>query len=170
MKLVVAVDNEWGIGYKGELLARVRADLKYFQSLTKDNVVILGSKTLATFPGGRVLKNRTNIVLSRNINYNPEEAVMARSLDELLELIKNYNTDNIFVIGGSQIYSMLLPYCDTAYVTKFQKSFTKDAFFPNLDESDEWVLSEVGEEQLTDPETDTEADMTFRFCTYKRVK
>ncbi len=169
MKLVVAVDNEWGIGNKGELLARVRADLKYFQSLTKENVVILGSKTLATFPGGNVLKNRTNIVLSRNTEYNPEGAIMARSLEELLDIIKNYNTDNVFVIGGSQIYSMLLPYCDTAYVTKFQKSFEKDAFFPNLDESDQWVLTEVGEEQLTNPETDTEQNMTFRFCTYKRV-
>ncbi|MBR5278235.1 MAG: dihydrofolate reductase, partial [Clostridia bacterium] len=147
MKLIVAVDNEWGIGNKGELLARVRADLKYFQSLTKENVVILGSKTLATFPGGNVLKNRTNIVLSRNTEYNPEGAIMARSLEELLDIIKNYNTDNVFVIGGSQIYSMLLPYCDTAYVTKFQKSFEKDAFFPNLDNSDQWVLAETGEEQ-----------------------
>ncbi len=169
MKLVVAVDNEWGIGYKGELLARVRADLKYFQSLTKGNVVILGSKTLSTFPGGRVLKNRENIVLSRNPDYNPEGAVMARSLDDLLEILKGYNTDNVYVIGGSQIYSMLLPYCDTAYVTKFEKSFTKDAFFPNLDASPQWELAEIGEEQLTDPETDTEENMTFRFCTYKRV-
>lgn len=169
MKLIVAVDNEWGIGNKGELLARVRADLKYFQSLTKENVVILGSKTLATFPGGNVLKNRTNIVLSRNTEYNPEGAIMARSLEELLDIIKNYNTDNVFVIGGSQIYSMLLPYCDTAYVTKFQKSFQKDAFFPNLDNSDQWVLAETGEEQFTNPETDTEPNMAFRFCIYKRV-
>ncbi|MBR4950588.1 MAG: dihydrofolate reductase [Clostridia bacterium] len=169
MKLIVAVDNEWGIGNKGELLARVRADLKYFQSLTKENVVILGSKTLATFPGGNVLKNRTNIVLSRNTEYNPEGAIMARSLEELLDIIKNYNTDNVFVIGGSQIYSMLLPYCDTAYVTKFQKSFEKDAFFPNLDNSDQWVLAETGEEQFTNPETDTEPNMAFRFCIYKRV-
>lgn len=169
MKLIVAVDNEWGIGNKGELLARVRADLKYFQSLTKENVVILGSKTLATFPGGNVLKNRTNIVLSRNAEYNPEGAIMARSLEELLDIIKNYNTDNVFVIGGSQIYSMLLPYCDTAYVTKFQKSFEKDAFFPNLDNSDQWVLAETGEEQYTNPETDTEPNMAFRFCIYKRV-
>ena len=169
MKLIVAVDNEWGIGNKGELLARVRADLKYFQSLTKENIVILGSKTLATFPGGNVLKNRTNIVLSRNTEYNPEGAIMARSLEEVLDIIKNYNTDNVFVIGGSQIYSMLLPYCDTAYVTKFQKSFEKDAFFPNLDNSDQWVLAETGEEQFTNPETDTEPNMAFRFCIYKRV-
>ncbi len=170
MKLVVAVDNDWGIGNKGELLAHVRADLKYFQSLTKGNVVILGSKTLSTFPGGRVLKDRVNIVLSRNPDYSPEGAVMARSIDQLLEIIKSYDTDSVFAIGGSQVYSQLLPYCDTAYVTKFHKSFEKDAFFPNLDESDEWILDSVGEEQITNPETDSEPKMTFTFCTYKRVK
>ena len=169
MKLVVAVDKEWGIGNKGELLARVRADLRYFQSLTKGNVVVLGSKTLATFPGGRVLKDRTNIVLSRNPNYAPEGAVMVRSVEALLNLLKEYNTDTVFVIGGAQIYNQLLPYCDTAYVTKFDKSFEKDAFFENLDASPDWHLDYVGEEQFTNPETDTVSDMSFRFCTYKRI-
>ncbi|MBE6692251.1 MAG: dihydrofolate reductase [Ruminococcaceae bacterium] len=169
MKLVVAVDNEWGIGNKGELLARVRADLKYFQSLTKGNVVILGSKTLATFPGGRVLKDRVNIVLSRNPDYSPEGAVMARSMDELFEIIKEYDSDSVFVIGGAKVYSQLLPYCDTAYVTKFQKSFEKDAYFDNLDLSSQWVLSDISEEFSTNPETDSEEDMKFTFCTYKRV-
>ena len=92
MFLVVAVDKEWGIGYKGELLARVKADLGNFAKLTTGKTVILGSTTLATFPGGRVLKNRTNIVLSTRTEYHPEGAVMARSLDELLEKIKDYKT------------------------------------------------------------------------------
>ncbi len=170
MKLVVAVDKEWGIGYNGNLLANVRADLRNFRNLTKDNVVILGSKTLSTFPEGKILKNRINIVLSRNPDFAPEGAIMARSIDELLEIIKEYDNDKIFVIGGSQIYSALLPYCDTAIVTKFDKSFQKDAFFPNLDEDDNWELTEIGEEQTTNPETDTEKDMTFRFCTYNRKK
>lgn len=169
MKLVVAVDKEWGIGYKGELLARVRADLRYFQSLTKGNVVILGSKTLATFPGGRVLKDRINLVLSRNPDYSPEGAVMVRSVEALLEELKKYDTDTVFVIGGSQIYKQLLPYCNTAYVTKFDKSFEKDAFFDNLDASPDWELVSVGDEQITNPETDTEPDMSFCFCTYKRI-
>lgn len=170
MKLVVAVDKNWGIGNKGELLARVRADLKYFQSLTKGNIVILGSKTLATFPNGKVLKDRTNFVLSRNPDYAPEGAVMARSIDELLEKLNGCNTDNVFVIGGANVYSQLLPYCDTAYVTKFDKSFECDAFFENLDESSEWKLVSVGKEQITNPETDTEPNMSFYFCTYKRIK
>ncbi|MBE6682822.1 MAG: dihydrofolate reductase [Ruminococcaceae bacterium] len=168
MKLVVAVDQNWGIGNKGELLARVRSDLKYFQSLTKGNAVILGSKTLATFPGGRPLKDRENIVLSRRSDYQPDGAVVFHSVEELLEGIKHLNNDSVFVIGGASIYEQLLPYCDTAYVTKFEKAFESDAFFPNLDESPEWELSYIGEEQKTNPETDTEADMTFRFCTYKR--
>ncbi len=168
MKLVVAVDNEWGIGNKGDLLAHIRADLRYFQSLTKGNVVILGSKTLATFPNGQVLKNRENIVLSRNLDYSPEGAIMARSMDELFEILKNYNDDDVYVIGGSMIYSQLLPYCDTAYVTKFKKSFEKDAFFPNLDNMSEWELVSEGEPQISNPETDSEENLTFTFCTYKR--
>lgn len=170
MKLVVAVDKNWGIGNKGELLARVRADLRNFQAITKGNVVILGSKTLSTFPGGRVLKDRTNFVLSRNPDYSPEGAVMVRSIDELLTKLKDYNTDDVFVIGGANVYEQLLPYCDTAYVTKFDKSFECDAFFENLDASPEWELSFVGEEQKTTPETDTEPDMSFYFCTYNRKK
>ena len=170
MKLVVAVDKNWGIGNKGELLARVRADLRYFQSLTKGNTVILGSKTLATFPNGRVLKDRTNLVLSRNPGYAPEGAVMVRSLDELFLELKNFNSDEVFVIGGANVYEQLLPYCDTAYVTKFEKSFECDAFFNNLDTSPDWELASVSEEQKTNPETDPEPDMSFYFCTYKRVK
>ncbi len=170
MKLVVAVDENWGIGYKGELLARVRADLRYFQSLTKGFNVILGSKTLSTFPGGRVLKDRVNFVLSRNPDYCPEGAVVVRSIEELLERIKDIPTDEVFVIGGANVYHQLLPYCDTAYVTKFQKSFECDAFFDNLDASDEWQLETIGEEQITNPETDTDPEMSFRFDIYKRVK
>ena len=170
MKLVVAVDKEWGIGNKGELLARVRADLRNFRALTEGHVVVLGSKTLATFPGGRPLKNRTNIVLSRNPDYAPEGAIVARSIDGLLEILKEYNTDDVYIIGGESIYTQMLPYCDTAHVTKFGNSFEKDAVMPNLDESDEWILSEMGETMMSDPETDSVADMPFAFCTYKRKK
>ena len=168
MKLVVAVDKNWGIGNKGGLLAHVRADLRYFQSLTKGNVVVLGSKTLATFPNGMPLKNRENIILSRKSDFSPEGATVVHSLDELLECVKNYDTENVFVIGGSTVYDLLLDYCDTAYVTKFDKEFESDAFFRNLDESPEWELSSIGETQVSNPETDTVSDMEFAFCVYKR--
>lgn len=169
MKLVVAVDNNWGIGYKGELLARVKNDLRHFRELTAGKTVILGSTTLATFPNGKPLKNRTNIVLSRRESYCPEGAVMARSLDHLMELLKEYNTDDVVVIGGTSVYEQLLEYCDTAYVTKFKKTFESDATFPNLDESSEWTLKDESEIMLTDPETDSEKDMKYTFCEYKRI-
>ena len=169
MKLVVGVDREWGIGNKGELLARVRADMVNFRKLTEGHVVVLGSKTLATFPGGRPLKNRTNIVLSRSLDYAPEGAKVAHSIDELMEILKEYDTDDVYVIGGGTIYTQLLPFCDTAYVTKFDKSFEKDAYMPDLDESDEWELCEKGETLFSNPETDSEAGLPFAFCTYKKV-
>ena len=170
MKLIVAVDKEWGIGYQGELLARVRADLKNFRRLTEGHVVVLGSKTLATFPGGRPLKNRTNIVLSRREDYAPEGATVAHSIDELIGILADFDTNEVYIIGGETVYTQLLPYCDEAIVTKFDKSFAKDAIMPNLDESPEWTLAETGETQISDPETDSEEGLHFSFCTYKRIK
>lgn len=170
MFLVVAVDKEWGIGYKGELLARVKADLGNFAKLTTGKTVILGSTTLATFPGGRVLKNRTNIVLSTRTEYHPEGAVMARSLDELLEKIKDYKSEEVAVIGGASIYRQLLPYCDTAYVTFFDASFPKDTYFPNLDESGEWELTEKSEVFYSNPETDfPKEEIKYWFAKYERI-
>lgn len=168
MKLVVAVDREWGIGYKGELLARVRADLKNFQSLTRGNVVIYGSKTLLTFPGARPLKNRENIIMSRKMDSAPEGACVVRSVDELLAEVKKYDTDSVFVIGGASVYEQLLPYCDTAIVTFFDKAYEKDAYLPNLDAMPEWERVYTGERQISDAETDSEAGLEFYFTEYKR--
>lgn len=169
MKLIVAVDKEWGIGYKGDLLARVRADLFNFRDLTSGKIVILGSNTLATFPGGRALKNRTNIVLHPSQEYHPENTTVVHSIDELLEEVKKYNTDDVFVIGGASVYKQMLPYCNTAYVTKFDKSYDKDAYFEDLDKDPSWTLVEAGDMQVSDPSTDTEADLKFNFNVYKRV-
>ena len=168
MKLIVAVDKEWGIGYKGDLLARVRADLFNFRDLTSGKVVILGSNTLATFPGGRPLKNRTNIVLHPSQEYHPENTTVVHSIDELLEVVAKYDTNDVFVIGGASVYKKMLQYCDTAYVTKFDKSFEKDVFFPNLDAEADWELVAKGELQTSNPETDTEADLKFYFTEYRR--
>ena len=170
MKLIVAVDCEWGIGYRGDLLARVRADLKNFQRMTTGQVVVLGANTLATFPGGRVLKNRTNIVLSSRPDYRPEGAIVAHSIDELLSLIGAYDKDSVFIIGGASVYRQMLQYCDTAYVTKFDKSFKKDAYFPDLDADPEWECIEVGDKQFSNAETDTEGGLGFRFCEYRRIR
>ncbi len=168
MNLVVAVDKNWAIGYKGDLLAHVRADLKEFSRLTTGHAVVLGSKTLSTFPGGKVLKNRTNIVLSSRTEYNPEGAIMARSMDELKKILENYDTDDVFVIGGASVYKELLPLVDVCYVTKFDKAFEADAYFPNLDDSGEWELVYKGREQISDPEKDTETGLKFFFTKYRR--
>jgi len=168
MKLIVAVDKEWGIGNKGDLLARIRADLLNFRDLTTGKTVILGSNTLATFPGGKALKNRTNIVLHPSEEYHPENTTVAHSIDELLEIVKAYDTNDVFVIGGASVYRQMLPYCDTAYVTKFDKSFEKDVYFPSLDENSDWELVWTGEKQVSDPEKDSEADLEFYFTEYKR--
>lgn len=170
MKLVVAVDKNWAIGNNGELLARVRADLRNFSAITTGHTVVLGSKTLATFPGGRVLKNRTNIVMTRNENFRPEGAVIANSIEHLLEILKDYDKNEVYVIGGASIYTQLLPYCDTAYVTKFNRSYKYDAAIEDLDASPEWECVEVGDWQTSNPETDSEADLQFCFTTYKRIR
>lgn len=169
MKLIVAVDKEWGIGYKGDLLARLRADLFNFRDLTTGKIVILGSNTLATFPGGRALKNRTNIVLHPSEEYHPENTTVVHSIDELLEELKKYDTNDVFVIGGASVYKQMLQYCDTAYVTKFNKSFEKDVYFPDLDSDENWKLVSKGDMQISNPETDTEANLEFFFTEYKRV-
>ena len=161
MKFVVAVDKAWGIGYKGDLLARVKGDLKNFRVLTKNKVVVYGSNTLATFPGGKVLPNRVNIVLNWDLDYHPEGAIVVHSLDELFEELKKYDTNDVFVIGGASIYNQFLPYCNVAYVTKIDFHYEADTFFPNLDEDPEWECVEEGEEQ-------TYYDIEYRFTKYVR--
>ena len=170
MKVRVAVDREWGIGNKGDLLARVRADLMNFKRLTDGKVVILGTNTVATFPGGKPLKNRINYVLNPSPDFKLEGARITHSIEETLKRVRRFRKDDVFVIGGASIYRQFLPYCDTAYVTKFDKSFEKDVFFPDLDASDEWELVETGERQVSVAQTDTEPNLGFYFTTYKRVK
>lgn len=169
MNLIVAVDKEWGIGYQGDLLARVREDLRMFAKITTGKVVVYGSNTLATFPGGKVLKNRVNIVLHPSEEYQPEGAIVAHSLDELFEKLKEYNKEDVFVIGGASVYNQLLPYCDKAYITKFDKNFSKDTYIPNLDESESWKCVYESEEYRTNPETDTGGDFTYKFTIYEKT-
>ncbi len=165
MTLVAAVDKNWGIGCKGNLLCRVSADMKNFRSLTIGKTVILGSKTLATFPGGRPLKNRRNIILSRRSDFFPDGGEVAHSLEELLSLTGN---DDAVVIGGESIYRLLLPYCDTAIITKFDHEFESDAFIPNLDEASDWRLDSESEAFIAEP-GDSLPGMGYRFCVYKKI-
>lgn len=169
MKAVVAIDREWGIGNKGGLLAYVKADLRHFYRLTVGKTVILGSKTLKTFPNGAPLKNRTNLILSRNPDFAPAGAEVFRSVDDLLAWLADHPDADTVVIGGGKVYEQLLPYCDEVYVTRFEKTFEKDTYFPNLDLSPDWACVESGEVQHSDSETDSEKDLAFRFLLYKRT-
>lgn len=159
MKLIVAVDRNWAIGYRGELLARVSADLKRFKTLTLGHPVLLGRKTLATFPGGRPLTGRENFILSTDPDFRVEGAVVLRSVEEA----RARCPEDTFVIGGAQIYRALLNGCDTAYVTKLDADFPADTWFPNLDALPGWGIAE-------EEGPFAEDSLAFRYVTYKREK
>ena len=135
--------------------------MKFFRQTTTGKVVVMGRKTLESFPNGLPLKNRTNIVLTANKDYRVKDAVIVHTLEELQEELKRYQSDDIYVIGGERIYRQLLPLCDTAYITRIDHAFQADTFLPNLDELEDWKMTEEGEEQ-------TCFDLEFRFTKYER--
>lgn len=147
MNLIAAVDNNWAIGYKDSLLVRIPADQKFFRETTMGKVVVLGRKTLAGFPNGLPLKGRTNIVMSRDKNLKIKDAIVVHSKDELFQELKKYDSEDVFVIGGSSVYEMLLPYCKTAHITKIDYSYQADSYFPNLDKMENWRITADSEEQ-----------------------
>ena len=161
MNLIVNVDSNWAIGYRGKLLVSIPEDMKFFRSETTGKVVVLGRKTLDTFPGGQPLKNRTNIILTRNPNYQVKGAIICHSVEEVLEELKKYNSEDVYIIGGDSIYKEFLPYCDVAHVTRTDHVYDADAWFPNLEEDPAWVLTVESEEK-------TYFDLEFRFCRYER--
>ena len=159
MNLIAAVDQNWAIGKDGDQLCYIPADLKRFQALTTGHAVILGRKTLATFPGGRPLKNRRNLILSRDPAFAPEGAEVFRDLDSLLAAAPA----DAFVIGGESVYRALLAHCDRAYITKIHRAWPADAHFPDLDADPAWAVTQEGEGLEQD-------GLTFRYVTYERVK
>lgn len=163
MNLIVAVDSNWAIGNKNQLLVRIPADHKYFREITTGKVVVLGRKTLETFPQGMPLKNRTNIILSTNPDYHVKDAIVVHSLEELFEELKQYDTKDVYIIGGASVYRELLPYCDVAHVTKIDRAYEADSYFPNLDQMEEWQITADSEEQ-------TYFDLEYRFLKYEKKK
>lgn len=157
MNVIVAVDEHWAIGKDGDQLCYIPADLKRFQKLTTGHPVLLGRKTLATFPGGRPLKNRRNLILSTQANFAPEGGEVFHSLGEALAAAP----EDTFVIGGESVYRAALDRCDVAYVTKIHRAFPADRFFPDLDQDPAWqVEEEDGPYQ--------HEDLTFTYVTYRR--
>ena len=132
MKAILSADRKWGLGYQGRLLVSIPSDLRFFRETTMGHVVVMGRKTLATLPAGQPLKGRTNIILSRDPEWTVRGATVVHSIKELMEVLKPYEDDDIYVAGGGEIYRQLLPYCDTAYVTRIDMTYQADTFFENL--------------------------------------
>ena len=157
MIAIVAVDEKWGIGRKNSLLFSVPEDMKFFRQTTTGKVIIVGRKTLESFPGSKPLKNRVNVVLSSSAEF--DGAVCVKNIGELFSEIKKYNDDEVFVCGGASVYKILLPYCEKAFVTKIHQDGNADAFFPDLDSAKDWELTEKR------PEKSGELDIDF--CVYE---
>ena len=161
MTLIAAADNNWGIGINDKLLISIPDDMKFFRETTAGNVVVMGRKTLESFPNKKPLRDRINIVLTRDKDYRVDGATVVHSVEELLEELKQYDSDNVYVIGGGSIYELLEPYCDTALITRIDYEYDADTYFPDLEEKG-WTLEDKSEEQ-------TYFDVIYHFCTYKRI-
>ena len=161
MNIIVAVDKNWAIGKENKLLVSIPADMKFFRSTTTGKVVVMGRKTLESFPNGLPLKNRTNIVLTKDKNYKVKDAIIVHSIEEALEELKKYASEDVYVIGGDSIYAQMLPYCDVAHVTKIDFAYEADSYFPNLDEMPEWKVTAESDEQ-------TYFNLCYEFRKYQR--
>ena len=161
MNIIAAADKNWGIGNKGNLLTHIKEDMKFFKEHTTGNTIIMGRKTLESLPGSKPLPNRTNVVLTRNCDYNPDGVEVFHSIDEFLK--SDINKENVYVIGGESLYRELLPYCDTAYVKKVDATVSNaDAFMVDLDSDSGWKV-------VSESEVFTEKGYDFKFVEYNRI-
>ena len=159
MNMIVAVDSNWAIGHKGKLLVSIPEDMQFFRRETTGKVVVMGRKTLESFPNGLPLKNRVNVVITKDKEYNIKDAIICHSIEAALEVLKQYHDADIYVIGGESVYRQFLPYCSVAHVTKINYSYDADTYFPNLDEMDEWTIEESSYER-------TYFDLEYEFVKY----
>lgn len=162
MNLIAAVDRNWAIGYKNELLVRIPEDQKWFRETTTGKAVIMGRKTLESFPNKSPLKNRLNVVITSDMNYSVPGAVVVHSIDEAVEAVRDYADDDVYVIGGESIYRQMLPLCSTAHITKVDYAYQADAHFPDLDKEEGWKITETSNER-------TYFDIIYEFVKYERV-
>lgn len=161
LKAIVAVDKNWAIGKDNQLLAHLPGDLQYFKEKTLGKTIVMGRQTLESFPGGKPLPGRKNIVLTSNDCYEAECEICC-SLEELFTALEGDDPQDVFIVGGEQVYRSFLPFCNFVYVTKIEEEFSADRFFPNLDEDPHWILDEEG--PLVE-----EKGFKYRFCSYRRV-
>lgn len=160
IKAIVHADKEWGIGKGNDMMFSLPADMKFFRATTMGHTVVMGGNTLRSFPNQKPLKNRVNIVLSRG--QVRDDCVIVRSYDELKNEMKARQNEDIYVIGGGEVYKALLPYCHEVLVTKVDAIGGAEVFFPNLDETENFVCVDEGE-----PLEDN--GYTIRFTTYKNM-
>ena len=160
MNAIVVVDRNWAIGRDNDLLFSLPTDMKRFRSLTLGGTVILGRRTLDSFPGGKPLPRRKNIVITRCADFHREGAVVVSNLQAAMEAAADTPQDHIWVIGGGSIYAALLSKCRRAYVTRVDAAAEgADSFFPNLDKLPGWVV-----DSISDPVA--ENGLTYRFYDY----
>lgn len=163
MKLIVAVDRNWGIGWKGKLLAVIPADMQYFRNKTWGKVIVMGRRTFESLPGKQPLPGRTTIVLTANEKSYRHEVIPCCSLDHLFSALSHYAANDIFIIGGQRVYEQCMPYCSEAYVTKIGTAQQADTFFPNLDSRGDWECIEDEPWQLFQ-------EIPFKFTVYRNIK
>ena len=159
MIAIVAVDRNWGIGKDGEQIVYIPGDLKRFKDFTTGNTIILGRKTMYTFPGSKPLKNRRNLILSRNPDFKVEGGEVFSGLEELMEQVTD--PDNTYVVGGAMVYNTMIGQCDKAYVTKIDGEYPADCWFPNLDADPNWEIEWEGEEL-------EHKGVKYRYVNYRR--
>lgn len=163
MNIIAAVDNNWAIGNKNSLLVKIPKDQRLFMEMTAGKVVVMGRNTLESLPQGQPLEKRENIILSSDLKYTVKGAQTVHSLPELFEKLGQYKSSDVFVAGGACVYRQLLPYCDTAYITKINYEYEADAYFPALDKLPEWELAQESDEQ-------TYFDLEYYFLSYRKVR
>lgn len=161
MQAIVAVDSNWAIGNKGQLLVSIPADQKNFRNITMGGTIVYGRKTLETFPQQVVLPGRRNIILSTKKDFQVKNAEVAHNKQELLDMVRDDDKDSVFIIGGESVYKEFLDDCDTCIVTFIDKEYDADSFFPNLDKLPEWELVDESDEQVY-------FDITYTYRTYKK--
>ncbi|NLU52756.1 MAG: dihydrofolate reductase [Clostridiaceae bacterium] len=160
--LIASADRNWGLGKDNKLLKRIPEDLKRFADFTRDNLIIVGRKTLESFKDKKPLPDRINVVLTRDKSYTCPGAVIVHDLDELWNEIKDYQ-GKVFVCGGESVYRLLLPYCSKALITRIDDTFDADTFLVNLDELPGWEKTYEGAWQ------ESSAGVRFRYVDYEKI-
>ena len=159
MRMIAAVDENWGLGKNGGLLTSIPEDMRFFRQTTQGKVLVMGSKTLRSFPKSKPLPGRLNIVMTRQNGACFSGCVVCDSMESLLALLGDFAPDDVMVIGGGGIYTQLLPYCTEALITKMEFNGEADTFLPNLDLLPEWSISSESEQKEHE-------GISFSFVTY----